>query len=575
LLKARSVLNESIVEFSKIEHIKEQMISQVILASVELKLGNLDDALLAVYEADRLADEAQDPKFQRLLGILRTRVESQMASSTTRILDQFAAFGNLQASTRSRERLVSSLIPTLNIIVEKADALGGFIAIRNRTGKNTEVVSRERITKHQAEAILAWYLRREVPSSGSRGLVITEPSREPELASLQEKASESFGPMVFQALGFEGEDLGCLFIRLDGAAAHGSMGQESLHFIAAYASLISVSLYELVRNERHRPVQAPPSHGFSSIITDNKEMLRLLNLAERVAHSDATVLLQGETGTGKGLIAYAIHLLSERRDKRFIHVNCAALPETLLESELFGHARGSFTGAIAEKEGLLRQAHGGTIFLDEIGKTSLAMQGKLLQFLDTGKLRKVGSNEMISVDVQVICASKIDLLKLCEEGRFLEDFYYRINDFPLNIPPLRNRREDIPLLVHHYIEKISSKMGKIVDGFSPEALACLTAYHWPGNVRELEKIVKRAIILADEGEELSIKHIPKEIVNPVLNPQKGRPVNLKERLGEVERQEIIAALIRHGGNKTKAARDLGISYPNLLAKIKQYNIRKY
>jgi transcriptional regulator with PAS, ATPase and Fis domain len=337
--------------------------------------------------------------------------------------------------------------------------------------------------------------------------------------------------------------------------------------------LISISLYELIRHEKHSIARAGVAQrGFSNIVTENKEMLDLLGLAERVAHSDATVLLQGETGTGKGLIAYAIHLLSDRRDKKFIHVNCAALPESLLESELFGHVRGSFTGAVADKEGLLREAHGGTIFLDEIGKTTLTMQGKLLQFLDTGRVRKVGSNEMIAVDVQVICASKTDLMRLCDEGKFLEDFFYRINDFPMTIPPLRKRKEDIPLLVRHYIQKTSAKMNKIIHDITPEALDRLVAYSWPGNVRELEKVIKRAIILADEGDELDIRHLSPEVLHPAERRAGEEPKTLKERLSDVERKEILDALRRSGGNKSKAARDLGISYPSLLAKIRLYNM---
>jgi transcriptional regulator with PAS, ATPase and Fis domain len=305
-------------------------------------------------------------------------------------------------------------------------------------------------------------------------------------------------------------------------------------------------------------------------------MIKLLNLSERVAHSNATVLLQGETGTGKGLIAYAVHLLSERRDRRFVHINCAAMPESLLESELFGHVKGSFTGASSDKDGLLMEANGGTIFLDEIGKTTLSMQGKLLQFLDSGKVRKVGSNELIPVDVRVICASKADLLRLCDEGRFLEDFFYRINDFPLTVPPLRKRREDIELLFFHYLRKFTREMDKQIVDITDEALGLLRRHHWPGNVRELEKVVKRAVILADDGEAIEPVHLPAEVVTSGGGRNgNGKPTTLRERIDRLEKVEIQAALERNRWNKSQTALELSISYPSLLSKIKRYNLRNY
>jgi len=296
-----------------------------------------------------------------------------------------------------------------------------------------------------------------------------------------------------------------------------------------------------------------------------------------VAHSNATVLLQGETGTGKGLIAYAVHLLSERRERNFVHVNCAAMPETLLESELFGHVKGAFTGAYADKEGLLKKAHGGTIFLDEIGKTSLSMQGKLLQFLDTSKIRRVGSNDLETVDVRVICASKADLMTLCQEGRFLEDLFYRINDFPLTVPPLRRRKEDISLLFFHYLRKHSREVNKVLTDVTDEAMSLLQSYYWPGNVRELEKLVKRAVILADDGEVIGPQHLPAEVVRAPKDADGGPKTitTLRDQIEVLERREILGALERCAWNKSRAAIELGVSYPNLLAKIKRYRIRTY
>jgi len=311
--------------------------------------------------------------------------------------------------------------------------------------------------------------------------------------------------------------------------------------------------------------------AFHQVITRNDRMLKVLGLAEKVARSDSTVLLMGETGTGKGLIARAIHNLSNRKDKKFIHVNCAALPESLLESELFGHVKGAFTGAIHDKKGLFAEADGGTVFLDEIGKTSLPLQGKLLQFLDTRQVRPVGSNEYFEVDVRLVLASKVDLLTLCKEGRMLEDFYYRISDFPLFIPPLRERVEDIQLLAEYYLKTFSNEMGKTIRGFSDEALRLLASYEWPGNVRELEKVVKRAVILADNGVVIS----PEELAFETLNREETTTFigkNLGDRLADLEKRIISEALIRNGWNRAATAKELGLSYPTLLKKIKDYNL---
>jgi transcriptional regulator with PAS, ATPase and Fis domain len=494
-----------------------------------------------------------------------------MSRATTNVVDQFSVLGDIQSGARSREHLVKGLGSTLALILERLGAQGGFVAIPGANGKSLQIATREGMARGEAQAVLTWYNKSSRSEGSSRnGILVTDVENRPEVAELKDKLGGATGTLLLQALGFEGEDLGVMCVRQLYDPARSPMGQDALDFVGAYSSLISLSVYEIVRTERKNKSRAKTTtKGFQSIVTENKDMIKLLNLSERVAHSDATVLLQGETGTGKGLIAYAIHLLSDRRERAFIHVNCAALPEQLLESELFGHVRGAFTGAFADKEGLLLEANGGTIFLDEIGKTSLAMQGKLLQFLDTNKVRKVGSNELRPVNVRVVCASKSNLLQKCEEGSFLEDFFYRINDFPLTVPPLRDRPDDIELLMHHYLDKFSREMGKSVDGVSDEFLEKLLAYRWPGNVRELEKVVKRALIMADDDEVLSIQHLAPEVAELRERAQAEHteaPQTLKQRIERIEQREILEALKRHEWNKSQAAIQLGISYPNLLYK---------
>ncbi len=576
LLKAKAALSDSIVELGKLEEPRALIISHVILCGVDRRLGNLDDALLAVYEADRIASDEDCVRFRRALGALRRRVEAQMSNATRRVLDQFSVLGEMQSGARSRDQLAKGLDSTLHLIIEKLGASAGFIAIPAAAGKNLHVIARVGVSAKDAHALETWYASHREHGRGP--MVITSLETEPSFESMRSRLAMN-GTLLVQDLGFEREALGILCVTKDADPNRGPLGQEDLHFVAAYSNLISLSVYELVRSERKGRSSRPrtnASKGFESIVTDNKDMIHLLNLAERVAHSDATVLLQGETGTGKGLIAYAIHLLSERRDRPFVHVNCAALPEHLLESELFGHVRGAFTNAYFDKDGLLTEANGGTIFLDEIGKTSLAMQGKLLHFLDSGKVRKVGSNDLLSVNVRVVCASKSNLLKLVDEGRFLEDFFYRINDFPLTVPPLRERREDVALLMHHYIDKLSRDLEKTIDGTTAEFLARLTDYRWPGNVRELEKVIKRAIILADDGEVLDVRHLAPEVLRgtpEAVDTSAQETATLRERIEQIEQTMILDAMRRHSGNKSQVAMHLGISYPNLLSKIKRYNIQ--
>jgi transcriptional regulator with GAF, ATPase, and Fis domain len=572
LLKARAMLADSVVELGKVDEPREIIVSHVLLAGIERRLGNLDEALLAVYEADRIASDEDCTRFRRALGALRRRVESQMSNATRKVLDQFSVLGEIQSGARSREQLAKGLDATLALIVEKLGAQAGFIAVPAANGKGLHAVVRRGIGARDAQVIESWYGKR----AGREGTLVADIANDPALADVRERLPLR-GTMLVQDLGFDRDQLGMLCVLKDTEPSRGPIGQDDLHFVAAYSSIISLSVYELLRSEERGRATRPRTNtgkGFESIVTDNKDMLHLLNLAERVAHSDATVLLQGETGTGKGLIAYAIHLLSERRDRPFVHVNCAALPEHLLESELFGHVRGAFTNAYFDKNGLLIEANGGTIFLDEIGKTSMAMQGKLLQFLDSGKVRKVGSNDLMSVDVRVVCASKSNLLRMVDEGKFLEDFFYRINDFPLTVPPLRARREDIPLLMHHCIAKLSRDLGKDIPGATAEFTARLIEYHWPGNVRELEKVVKRAIILADEGEMLDVRHLAPEVLRvPEPEVSATETATLRERIEQIEHSMILDAMRRLSGNKSQVAMHLGISYPNLLSKIKRYNIQ--
>jgi DNA-binding NtrC family response regulator len=288
-------------------------------------------------------------------------------------------------------------------------------------------------------------------------------------------------------------------------------------------------------------------------------MLEVYKLVARVAGSTATVLVTGESGTGKELVARAIHTHSPRARAAFVPVNCTALTESLLESELFGHARGAFTGAIGAKRGLFEMASGGTMFLDEIGDMGPKMQAQLLRTLQDGEVRPVGGSESIRVDVRIVCATNKDLDEEVKAGRFREDLYFRINVVTVRLPALRERREDVPILVAHFLAKIARRERREQAALSPEALRLLTSYAWPGNVRELENAIDRAVAVA-KGNVILPSDLPPEVggAGPVVTGDGGGIIEDRPTLAELERRYIALVLSESGGNKKKAAERLGI-----------------
>jgi len=313
------------------------------------------------------------------------------------------------------------------------------------------------------------------------------------------------------------------------------------------------------------------------IIGNARSVLNVRSLIARVAPTDSSVLIQGESGTGKELVAKAIHRLSQRAQESLISLNCAAIPSELIESELFGHKKGAFTGSVADRAGVFSSAHKGTLFLDEIEATSPAMQVKLLRAIQTGEIRPVGENTAHQVDVRLICATNRDLQELVGLGLFREDLFYRINVFPITVPPLRDRQEDIPLLIQHFLRQSSIKTGKRVRGIDRAALELLSRYTWPGNVRELENEIERAQILAGEGGTISIRCLSQRIGRSVEETIREKPddanLKLKDATEELERKMVRAALERFDGNRSLAARALGLSRQGLINKIYRYGLK--
>ena len=319
-------------------------------------------------------------------------------------------------------------------------------------------------------------------------------------------------------------------------------------------------------------------YKFENIIGHSAEMMRVLSVVSKVAPTDSTVLITGESGTGKELIARALHLHSRRKNRSFVTINCGALPENLQESELFGHARGAFTGAIKEKRGLFQEANGGTLFLDEIGETALSTQVKLLRFLQNGEIRRVGETDPIHVDVRLLAATNRDLEEAIKDGDFREDLFYRLNVIPIQIPPLRERRDDIPLLLNHFLAKSVEKSHKKVESISPEAMKVLTGWHWPGNVRELENVVERAVILCNQNV-IMPQDLPPSMQQsggdaaPSPNPVAPQEMPYAERtLEDLEKEMILRTLDRYHWNQKKSSDVLGISTTTLWRKLKGYGI---
>ncbi len=346
--------------------------------------------------------------------------------------------------------------------------------------------------------------------------------------------------------------------------------------------------HELRRTEV-RLVGAAKGHGRYGVVGASAAMQAVYNVIEKVAHTPSTVLITGESGTGKELIAKALHEQSPRRDGPLIKVNCAAIPDTLIESELFGYEKGAFTGAVSSKPGRFELADKGTLFLDEIGEIPTEMQVKLLRALQEGEFERVGGIRTVKVDVRLVAATNRDLLDAIQKGRFREDLYYRLNVVPIHVPPLRERREDIPDLVQHMLEKFRQRLGRAVEQVAPAAMSCLTAYSWPGNVRELENFLERTVLFCS-GPVIELQDLPEVLrqssserapaaasgAAPAVPPPEDASLKdiVRAETERVERSVIMSALEETGGNVTQAARRLKISRKSLQIKMKELGLRE-
>ena len=375
-------------------------------------------------------------------------------------------------------------------------------------------------------------------------------------------------------------------LQVDNRAAKGMFKESDLDVLALLAQSASQAFAharlvhrlrvaeERQRNENTYLKRREERRRFDGIIGESSAMKTVFDQLRKVVDTRVTVLIEGETGTGKELVASAVHYWSNRREKLFVAQNCAAMPENLLESELFGHKKGSFTGATDDKKGLFELAHEGTLFLDEVGEMPMSLQAKLLRVLQEGEVRPVGSNRTKRVDVRIVAATNRDLEKEVAEGRFREDLYYRLKVFPLGLPSLRERREDVPLLAGHFLKRYAEEFGRQVTGISQPAMEQLQAYEWPGNVRELENEVQRLLIQVGDEEFVQPQHLSPKIRNAEAVVGRFKPVKgtLKEMVEHVEKQMLAEALGEHDNNKTATAKTLGITREGLHKKLKGYGM---
>ncbi len=457
----------------------------------------------------------------------------------------------------------------LEIAMETLEAERGFVLLTSKTlPEGFEVKSSRNFTEAQLGDLvrISTSVVREVLHSGEPVLLYEalkdERYRETESIVMQQIQSIACVPLRLKT-----RQIGAIY--LDSLTKRGHFTRTSLPFLNAFANQAAIALenarlYQSLRAEnRQLRGEVQRLHGFEGIIGQSQPMREVFETLTRVLDTDATVLIEGESGTGKELVARAIHYNGERKDQPFVAIFCGALPDELLESELFGHKKGAFTGAVTDKRGLFEVADGGTVFLDEVGDLSHRMQRALLRVLQEGEIKRVGETHLRKVDVRILSATNKTLTELITAGEFREDLYYRLNTIAITMPPLRRRRGDVPLLAHHFLNKFATGKRSHIRGFTPDALAALQAYTWPGNVRELENTIERAAVLSrNDLIEVGDLRLPE--------PAAADPYEPGLTLKEVEQRVVLQALKDYHGNVSETARALGVSRRWLHYKLKEW-----
>jgi Nif-specific regulatory protein len=561
------------------------------LARLESERERYDQALSLLEQAEQWLTECGDAEVEGRAMALRREIERQYVAVSLSTCNEFRALEEANRLFRETSDMDGLLAQIVKLAVEHAGGDRGFVAFSSAPGR-LDVVAQHGLGRDRARRML-----RVLESVAGSRLAESGPmfssrlAADPRFSGALADALEGVGSLVCVPLNFPSQAVGLVYVDRLNDNLLGAFKQRDLNLLAVLANSAAVAVVEaqrsllLAENQQLRD-QLRPTPGTERIVSQSREVAGILALLRKVSDSSATILFMGETGTGKGLFAQVVHEMSSRRDRPFVQVNCAALPEHLLESELFGYVQGAFTGATRDKPGLFEEAAGGTIFLDEIEKIPEAVQAKLLHVLDRGEIRPVGATRTRKVEARVICATGGDLRERIREGRFLEDLYYRLNDITVRVPSLRERREDVPVLAQHFLAHFSRQMEKDVRGFAPEVMRLFLESEWRGNVRELEKTVKRMVVLADDGDVLGAELLPAELreersaapahaANGGHAPEGAAPKGgrtLRRSVSELERRMIAEALERYHGNKARVARELGLSYPTLLSRIRAYGL---
>ena len=546
------------------------------LSRSELLRALVDEAVIHLDHAASILSPEDEPDLALEIEEFRGEIERGLIEGTAAQSNEFAAFDEIRNALRSDDAEVA-LHEILDLTARRTGASRGLVATPAVQG-GLEVVAACGLSTRTGQDLMRELERRIGRDRLAAAPVVTSRAggdeRFRDLPAAMHVGART--TIAIMPLSLPSGQTSFLYLDRSEEGALGPFKQREINLAAVLANYVAVAILELQRQRlakentalRGRLLGSANDHG---IVTRSPELLEILSLLERVGPTDATILIEGETGSGKGLLARAVHASSARATKPLIQVNCAALPEQLLESELFGHVQGAFTGAVRDKVGLFVEANGGTIFLDEVDKTTITIQGKLLQVLDNREVRPVGGNRPTKIDVRVLCATNVNLKARIARGEFLEDLYYRLNDICFRVPPLRERPEDIPVLVEHYVRRFSTEMAKQVGGVDPDLIRAFAGLPWRGNVRELEKVVKRMVVMANDGEVLSLRLVPRELLKAEEAVAEG-PTTLKCEVAKVERRLITQALERHNWNKLQAAKELSLSYPTLLQKIKLFHL---
>jgi Nif-specific regulatory protein len=557
--------------------------AQLSYARLESERERYDVALGLLEQAEQWLGEDTDEGAAERAVELRRELERQYVAVSLSTCNEFRALEEANRLFRETSDMEGLLAQIVKLAVEHAGGDRGFLAFSSSLGR-LDVVAQHGLGQDRARRILRVLETVAGTRLAENGpLFSSRLSADPRFGSALTDALDGVGSLVSVPLNFPSQAVGLVYVDRLNDNLLGAFRQRELNLLAVLANSAAVAIVEaqrsllLAENQQLRD-RLRPIPGSERVVTQSRELASVMSLLRKVGDTPATLLFVGETGTGKGLLAQVVHEISNRRDAPFVQVNCAALPEQLLESELFGYVQGAFTGATRDKSGLFEEAQGGTIFLDEIEKITATVQAKLLHVLDRGEIRPVGATRSRKVDARVICATSADLRTRIAEGRFLEDLYYRLNDITVRVPALRERREDIPVLAQHFLALYSRRMDKPLRGFAPEVMQLFLDLEWRGNVRELEKTVKRMVVLADEGDVLGVPLLPPELQERISATQaritaaRDGERTLRHSVGQLERQMIGESLERHRGNKARVARELGLSYPTLLAKIRLHQL---